>query len=283
MSVEPTSSPGGPDPAAMAMEILARQLTETVTAAGGIALAMFQSGVKSWTKGNNSPVTEADMAVDAFLHRHLTALDPGIGWLSEESADGPARLGVERLWVVDPIDGTRGFMAGGHDWAVSVALVELGRPILAALYAPASDEMFTAVAGRGAARNGVPLEVAPRRGLDGAKVAGPAAEIDLLSRRAAVEPLPRIRSLALRLARVATGEIDIAFAAGNSNDWDLAAADLIVHEAHGLLTTREGTPLTYNAPEPRHPPLICAGPALHAALVGAVPQTPFFNASPDTQ
>ncbi|MDI4658230.1 3'(2'),5'-bisphosphate nucleotidase CysQ [Xanthobacter autotrophicus] len=276
MSVEPTRGPDGPDPAP-----LARQLTETVTAAGEIALAMFQAGVKSWTKGNNSPVTEADMAVDAFLHRHLTALDAGIGWLSEESADGPARLGARRLWVVDPIDGTRGFMAGGHDWAVSVALVEQGRPILAALFAPATGELFTAEAGRGAVRNGIPLKVAPRHTLDGARVAGPPADLDTLARRAPVERLPRVRSLALRLARVATGEIDVAFAAGNSNDWDLAAADLIVHEAHGLLTTRDGTPLTYNAPEPRHPELICAGPALHAALVERAPPPPFFNATLD--
>ncbi|MFG1317406.1 3'(2'),5'-bisphosphate nucleotidase CysQ [Xanthobacter autotrophicus] len=276
MSVEPTSGPDGPDPAP-----LARQLTETVTAAGEIALAMFQAGVKSWTKGNNSPVTEADMAVDAFLHRHLTALDAGIGWLSEESADGPARLGTRRLWVVDPIDGTRGFMAGGHDWAVSVALVEEGRPVLAVLFAPATGELFTAEAGRGAVLNGTLLKVAPRHTLDGARVAGPPADLDALARRASVERLPRIRSLALRIARVATGEIDIAFAAGNSSDWDLAAADLIVHEAHGLLTTRDGMPLRYNAPDPRHPALICASPALHAALVESAPPPPFFNTTLD--
>ncbi|MFG1345844.1 3'(2'),5'-bisphosphate nucleotidase CysQ [Xanthobacter autotrophicus DSM 431] len=272
MSVETTSAAGGPAPNRTVTETLAGQIAETAAAAGAIALAMFRDGVKSWTKGNNSPVTEADLAVDRYLKAHLTALDPEAGWLSEESVDGPERLATRRLWVVDPIDGTRAFMAGGTDWAVSVALVEDGRPVAAALFAPATDELFTAVHGRGARRNGAALAAGARAHLEGAAVSGPAADLDALSHIAPVHKLPRVRSLALRLARVATGEIDIAFSGGNSNDWDLAAADLVVHEARGRLTTREGALLRYNAPDPRHAPLICSAASLHPAALSAARQ-----------
>lgn len=273
MSAEPNSGRGGSVPAVTVSPHLASQLTDAVVAAGEIARAMFRAGVKSWTKGNNSPVTEADMAVDRFLHQRLTAIDPAFGWLSEESADNPERLGLRRLWVVDPIDGTRAFMAGGSDWAISAALVEDGRPVAAALFAPESGELFTAVAGGGAWRNNSPLRAGSRASLEGATVSGPTPDVDALARIAAISALPRVRSLALRLARVATGEIDIAFSGGNSNDWDLAAADLVVHEAHGRLTTRAGDMLRYNAPDPRHAPLICTGAALYDAALAAARRT----------
>ncbi|MEP9352356.1 3'(2'),5'-bisphosphate nucleotidase CysQ [Xanthobacter sp. KR7-65] len=282
MSIETTSAGGGAALPSALDDAFARQVTDTVTAAGELALAMFRAGLKTWTKGNDSPVTDADMAVDAFLRERLTALDPAIGWLSEESVDGPERLAARRLWVVDPIDGTRAFMAAGADWAVSVALVEDGRPVAAVLFAPASGELFTAVAGAGALHNGRPLAIAPRTRLDGARVAGPAADLDAIARTAPIERLPRIRSLALRLARVATGEIDVAFSGANSNDWDLAAADLIVEEARGLLTTRDGARLRYNAPVPRHASLVCAGAPLHAEALGALKAEVFLKAKLDT-
>ncbi|MFG1298514.1 3'(2'),5'-bisphosphate nucleotidase CysQ [Xanthobacter sp. V3C-3] len=287
MSVETTSGRGDPGtaapvlatphPASAETAALARRLVDVVAEAGEMALSMSRAGVRSWTKGNDSPVTEADMAVDAFLRRSLEALDPAIGWLSEESADTPARLAVRRVWVVDPIDGTRAFMAGGPDWAVSAALVEDGRPVAAALFAPVTQEMFTALAGHGAQRNGTRLAAPPRGGLAGARVAGPPSDMDAIARVAPVERLPRIRSLALRLARVATGEIDLALSAGNSADWDLAAADLVVHEAAARLTTRAGAHLIYNRADPRHPALVCAGDALHAATLAAPQLSDFFS------
>lgn len=289
MSVRPTSIGAGNamaiDPAAKAgpneppVEELARHLADAVTAAGELALAMRRAGVKSWTKGNSSPVTEADMAADRLLFSRLAGLVPGYGWLSEESADDPARLSARRAWIVDPIDGTRGFMEGSPDWAVSAALVEDGTPLLAALFAPASAELFLATRGAGASRNGMPLAITPRADLRGAAAAGPAGTLDILSRTAELRRLPRTRSLALRIARVATGEIDLALSAAQSNDWDLAAADLIVREAAGRLTTFAGEALRYNAPSPRHPPLVAAGTALHAAALAALHggEKPFSN------
>ena len=274
MSIRPPF-PGAGDAAAaaaagIAFESLAGPLAEAVEAAGALALSLFGAGVKSWTKGNNSPVTEADLAVDRLLFERLSAIDPGFGWLSEESADSPARLDARRLWVVDPIDGTRGFMAGSADWAVSAALVEDGVPVLAALFAPVSAELFLARSGGGATQNGLGLAIADREALSGASAAGPAPSVDRLAHAADVVRLPRSRSLALRLARVATGEIDIAISGDAANDWDLAAAHLIVREAGGALTSFSGAPVRYNAPSPRHPPLLCAGHALHAKALAVL-------------
>lgn len=258
---------GAPDPAAREAPVLARQLADAVAAAGEIARAMRRAGVASWTKENNSPVTEADIAVDQFLRERLMDIGPNFGWLSEETADSPARLSAGSIWVVDPIDGTRAFMAGDADWTVSAALVENGRPVVAALFAPVTEEMFVAARGHGASRNGAPMRASARTALEGASVSGPEPEINAFRPRARFDRRPRVRSLALRLARVASGELDLALASPNANDWDLAAADLLVEEAEGRLSGYGGAPLLYNSPVPRHDRLICAGLPLHAAVL----------------
>ena len=249
--------------------IAARHLSDAVVAAGAVAVAMFRAGVKSWSKENDSPVTEADMAVDAMLRARLSALAPDYGWLSEETADEPSRLQRRRVWIVDPIDGTRAYMAGGADWCVEAALVEDGRPIAGALFAPVTDELFVAVLGGGATRNGQPIHASARTSVEGASVNGPAMWLDHIETRVPVRRTTRIRSLALRMARIATGELDAAFAAPNAHDWDLAAADLLVHEAGGRLTTLDGLPLAYNAPVPRHGALVSAGTTLHPSMLDA--------------
>jgi myo-inositol-1(or 4)-monophosphatase len=124
------------------------QLDAAVRDAGGLALSMFGKPIRQWTKGpSSSPVCEADIAVDALLRQRLTGGDNAFGWLSEETADDAARLTARYVWVVDPIDGTRAYIAGEPDWAISAALIENGRPIVACLYAPALDEFFAARAG----------------------------------------------------------------------------------------------------------------------------------------
>jgi myo-inositol-1(or 4)-monophosphatase len=243
-------------------------LASSVREAGALALSMFRTPLKNWTKGVSSPVCEADIAVDALLRERLGAAEPSVGWLSEESVDDPARLTARFVWIVDPIDGTRAYIAGLPEWAVSAALVEKGRPIVACLFAPATDEFFAAVAGGGATRNGAPIAVTPGRELGGIRIAGPK---NFLEKLPAFTPpatiVPRIPSLALRLARVAQGSIDATIAGGASHDWDLAAADLLVHEAGGALTPFGGEPLVYNRPEPRHGMLVAAGRDRHAALL----------------
>ena len=246
-------------------------LAAAVREAGALALSLFGTPLKQWTKGASSPVSEADIAVDTLLRERLTAIDPAISWLSEESADDPARLDASLVWIVDPIDGTRGYIAGLPDWTVSVALVEDGRPVIACLFAPVTDEFFMAVAGRGATRNGAAIHATAGASLADIRLAGPKNFLERVSKIAPpFSVIPRVHSLALRLARVADGSIDGAIAGGNSHDWDLAAADLLVHEAGGALTPLGGGPLTYNRAVPRHGMLIAAGQNRHAALVELV-------------
>ena len=247
----------------------AARLAEAVREAGALALAMFKTPLKNWTKGEAlSPVSDADIAVDVLLRERLTGDGESIAWLSEESVDDLARLDAPYVWIVDPIDGTRAYIAGLPDWAVSAALVENGRPVVGCLYAPVSDEFFFAIAGQGASRNGAAIAASAGTELAQARIAAPRKFIDRLQ---AIVPsfdvMPRTRSLALRLARVAEGTFDAAIAGGSSHDWDLAAADLLVHEAGGALTPLGGGTVTYNCPVPRHGMLVAAGRDRHAALL----------------
>jgi myo-inositol-1(or 4)-monophosphatase len=247
----------------------AARLADSVREAGLLALSMFKTPLKNWTKGEAlSPVSDADIAVDVLLRERLTSDGAAIAWLSEESVDDPARLEARYVWIVDPIDGTRAYIAGLPDWAVSAALVENGRPVAACLYAPVSDEFFMAVADQGARRNGVAITATSGAQIEQARIAGPKKFLERV--QAIVPPfavMPRTRSLALRLARVAEGTFDAAIAGGNSHDWDLAAADLLVHEAGGALTSFGGDAVTYNRPVPRHGTLVAAGRDRHAALL----------------
>jgi myo-inositol-1(or 4)-monophosphatase len=247
-----------------AWSALGRLLEAAVRNAGALAREAFGKPVKTWLKDHGSPVSEIDMAVDALLRRELAAIAPDAGWLSEETP--PAGLTAPRLWIVDPIDGTRAFIAGRPDWTISVALVEAGRPVVAALYAPVTEEFFLAAAGAGARRNGIPIGVSGGDAIAGARIAGPRSLLDRLG--AAVPDLaimPRVHSLALRLARVADGTLDIALAGRDARDWDLAAADLLVHEAGGALTTPEGTRIAYNGATATHGGLVAASkPRLRA-------------------
>jgi myo-inositol-1(or 4)-monophosphatase len=247
----------------------AARLADVLREAGEIALKTFRGEVRSWTKDHNSPVSDADIAVDSFLRERLSR--PGIGWLSEESPDDLARLDGERAYIVDPIDGTRSYLAGREDWSIAAALVERGRPVAAAIYAPALREMYVAAASGGSSLNGVRIKATPGASLDGARIAGPQQYLERIAKAApGVVALPKIHSLALRLARVAGGQIDAAFASTNARDWDLAAADLLVHEAGGAMTGVSGKPLVYNLHNPVHGALIAAGGARHDTLIGLV-------------
>ncbi len=240
--------------------------------AGALAMTFFRKDPKTWPKGDSSIVSEADIALDQLLFSRLTAARPDYGWLSEETADDLARLSRERVFVVDPIDGTRGFLAGGNEWTVSLAVVENGYPVAAALFAPSLNLMFEAKAGRGATRNGRPMQVSPRQELAGASVAGSkrlirdALEIGGVS----LDYYGFVTSLAYRFALVAAGEVDAGIARAGSHDWDLAAADLLVHEAKGRLADLAGNRPRYNEREPRHPTLLATNSALGDAMAELV-------------
>jgi myo-inositol-1(or 4)-monophosphatase len=250
-------------------EIL-RPLRAAVADAGKLALSKFRNNVRTWNKENASPVTEADLAVDNFLRERLTGIDPAVGWLSEETVDAPERLVKDRLWIVDPIDGTRSFVAGREDWAICAALVERGRPVAAVVELPATNESFAAIKGGGATKNGQRISASTTTDAGRAAIARPAKLNEALSALGNTVEVPRIHSIAVRLSRVATGEVDAALAAANANDWDLAAADLLVHEAGGKLTDAGGRTPVYNLATHIHGALIAAGSTLHPRLVSAL-------------
>jgi len=227
--------------------------------AGEIALSFFGGDPKTWFKDNKSPVSEADLAVDGYLAEVLLAARPDYGWLSEETTDNSDRLECQRVFIVDPIDGTRAFLAGGDEWTVALAVVENGRPTAGVVYSPVRQEMFTAIAGKGAFINGEALEVSGQANILGASLTGPhsiAANKDVLN--AGFKRSANIRSLAYRIALVAAGRVDVAAARGSASDWDLAAADLLVQEAGGRLTDLSGQGVRYNQAVTRHPALIAA-------------------------
>ena len=243
-------------------------LIETVRDAGALALRMQGTALRKWTKSGSSPVSEADIAANDLIESRLRAAAPDRGWLSEESADDPSRLGKALTWIVDPIDGTRGYLAGREDWCVSVALVDGAVPVLAAVFAPVTNEFFFAQRGGGATLNGKSLQATAGTTIDFSRMAGPKPMVQRLSDRGRdIALYPRIGSLALRLCRVADGVLDAAFAGGASKDWDLAAADLIVHEADGRLTELAGDPILYNRRDVTHGTLLAAGRDRHAHLV----------------
>ena len=243
-----------------------RQRLETILGeAGQIAMRQWPGAghmVESWDK-DGSPVCAADIEVDGFLKRELGALLPAAGWLSEETVDDPARLSRSLIWLVDPIDGTRDFLRGRTGWAVSVALISEGRPLVGLLAAPARDEMWTAVAGQGAFRNGAPLTASTREQFAGARVPTdslPREDGDLVM-------VGKPNSIALRIARVAADEADLVATLRWGFEWDVAAAALIAREAGARVTDAFGQPLAYNKRDPRAFGLLACAPAIHQAAV----------------
>ncbi len=253
-------------------------IEEAAREAGDIARRYFRRDPQVWQKDNDSPVSEADYAVDRFLAERLVGARPEYGWLSEETTDDPARLQRQTVFIVDPIDGTRAFVEGKEDWTVSIAIVSDKRPVAAALYAPIHEEMFLACAGSGTRMNGSAVHAAATDSAEHARLAGP---WPLLKPVAARHPgfvnAGFIPSLAYRFAQVGDGRLDAALARKNAHDWDIAAADLLIAEAGGKLTDASGATILYNTPEIRHPPLLAAAPDLHDMLRRMIFEVPESN------
>ena len=240
---------------------------KAVCEAGDLALAAWREGAAPatgvWEKSKGHPVSETDLAVDALLKQRLGALAPNIGWLSEETVDHPDRLSMSRQWLVDPIDGTRDFIRGRTGWAVSVALISAGRPLLGMLDAPARGEFWHGEAGQGSWRNGVRLVASQRKQLSGARV--PANVLPRID--ADLTPVDQPNSIALRLAMVAADEADLLATLRWGFEWDIGAAALIAREAGAVVTDVFGEPLNYNKRDPRAFGVLATAPAIHAAAV----------------
>ncbi len=240
----------------------------TVREAGEIARGYFQADFEKWDKGNDDPVTQADIEIDHFLREQLLQAHPDFGWLSEETDDDPVRLGKRHVWVVDPIDGTRAFIKGKPDFTICCALVVERKPVFGLVFNPITDEMFSAYEGKGAHLNDQAISVSAANQVEGCRMLG---DKPMFKHPAWERPWPDMHietrnSIALRMVMVATGEWDACLALNWKSDWDIAAADLIVREAGGRVTDHHGDGFTYNQENTRHRSLVAAGPALHAAL-----------------
>jgi myo-inositol-1(or 4)-monophosphatase len=254
-----------------------RALIETaVRKAGDIARGFFGGDYKKWDKGKGQPVTDADLAVDKYLRETLTGARPDYGWLSEETKDTPARKTKEFLFVVDPIDGTIAFMKGRPHFTVCVALVRGHRPMIGAVYNPMLDEFYAAAEGQGATLNGKTIHISQRDTLEGCRMLGDRALLesprwnDPPNRPWPPMQIENRNSVAYRMALVACGAFDATLALSAKRDWDMAAADLIVCEAGGIVTTHDGRIPRYNGEQAIQPSIICAGPALHRQILARV-------------
>lgn len=240
---------------------LAEAVSAIAAEAGRLALARYGSDVEKWEKSPNNFVCEVDLAVDELLRARLSALLPDAGWLSEETADDLARLSRRRVWVVDPIDGTRDFLRHRPGWAVSVALVEDGQPVIGVLDAPVRGEHWLAVKGQGATLDGAPIAVSDRTDLTGARV--PADDLSRVDRHLVKVDKPN--SIALRMAMVAAGQADLLATFRWGADWDIAAAVLIAREAGAKVTDALGKKIRFNTPRGESFGLLATTPGIHAA------------------
>ncbi len=245
-------------------------LLEAAEAAGAVALSFFGRAPQVWEKdGAAGPVTEADLAANALLAERLRAARPDYGWLSEETPDDSARLDCARVFIVDPIDGTRAFIAGEAGWCVALAVAERGRPIAAAAVFPVLGAAYGAHEGGGAARDGAPIAPSYRAALEGAHVLAGAPQFEA---RHWAGPAPVVRrdfrpSMVHRMVMVAEGAADAAVSFRGTWEWDAAAGELIAREAGCTVTDGLGARIVYNAPHPRAAGLVAAPPRLHAALM----------------
>lgn len=231
----------------------AQILHHAVRAAGAEALKMAADGFEIHTKADLSPVTSADLAVNHILFRHLLDAFPDDGWLSEESPDNAVRLDKARVWVIDPIDGTSAFIRREPEFCISVALIEDGRPILAAVFNPSTDELYAATRGGGLHLNDRPVPSPHERSVNGTTVALNPWEQQLgrfnaLDAHITGRPM---RSIAWALALAASGRIQAVATWESQNEWDIAAGALLVQEGGGQVSDGTGAPLRFNQQDPR--------------------------------
>lgn len=243
-------------------------LEDSVRAAGAIAREIFAGHCKTWHKTDGSPVTEADIAVNTYLNGALRAARPEYAWLSEETEDDNSRFVAPRVFVVDPIDGTLAFVKRRPHFTVCVAVVENEQPVSSCVYNPITDECFLAAAGEGAFLNGERIHVSATESLENCNLLASKTTLTDPRWNAPWPPMhvENPNSIAYRVALVAAGKFDAGITMAALHDWDLAAADLIIREAGGLLTSVEGAAPRYNRADVVQPSALAAGPKLHAVL-----------------
>jgi len=227
--------------------------------------------VQAEFKAGHDPVTEADRAVDAALRQNL--LRAGEGWLSEESADDLSRLDKPRVWVVDPLDGTREFVMGLPEFCVSIGFVENGKPVAGGIYNPATKETFLGAVDAGLLYNGQPAHPSQRSSLDGALILASRSEVKRGDWKQFEDTTFKVRpmgSVAYKLALVSAGLADITFTLTPKNEWDVVAGAALVLSGGGFVSTLERTDLTANRRNPLLSGLLASGPLLKEQVLALV-------------
>ena len=249
-------------------------LCAAVRDAGAVALDFFRGDFAVREKKPGDPVTDADHAVNDALRARLTQARPDYGWLSEEGPDDSGRRAAARCWVIDPIDGTKGFVAGNEEWVVSAALVEAGRPVAAAILNPATGAFFDAVRGGGTRRDGKAVRATRAASMHRLVIGSSRNEQrrQLWTHLVTAATVKAIDAIAYKLALVADGTLDATIALRPKSDWDIAAGDLLIAESGGVMTDADGNRLRYNQAKVIHPNLIAAGPVIYPALRAVLDQ-----------
>ncbi len=248
-----------------------RAVVEVVEGASRLVLELLRDPIRDWAKGDASPVTSIDIAVDRFLFKQLRPLFPAAGWLSEETADNMERLNYRYLWVVDPIDGTRALIAGQPEFCVSVGLVETGvGPLLGIIANPSTGELFYGVKGRGAFdREGARLRVKREWHPETAKVLVSRSDLGrgLWKGLHDEQHLQPLGSLAYKMALVAQGRFDGHATPMPRSEWDAAAGMLLLEEAGGIATDAHGRTLRFNQRKPLYDGVVVASPLAHPQML----------------
>lgn len=242
-------------------------LTGSVIEAGQRALLMARDQVTVQTKADRSPVTSIDLEVNRLLETAIRTAFPNDGWLSEESPDTAARLSAARVWVIDPIDGTKALIARRPSFVISAALVEAGEPVLACIYNPSTGELFTARKGGGAQLNGHPIQAnAPATSPFPLLVNTSESESGRFRVLGDSVSLRALGSIAYSLALVAAGMAPAMLTFERENEWDVAAAALLIQEAGGTITDGSGRPFRFNQPTPTYQGTIAVSPVAKPAF-----------------
>lgn len=230
------------------------------------AVAPYTPGSVAWDdKGGGDPVTAADHAIDRVLAEMLPR--PGEGWLSEETVDDRSRLDAHRVWVVDPLDGTREFVQGIPEWCISVGLVEAGRPVAGGVLNPATGELIIGSLETGVELNGAPASVVSRPGLSGATVLASRSEVrrgEWDGYQDAPFQVKPCGSVAYKMAAVAAGLVDATWTLVPKNEWDVAAGVALVQAAGGEVSHVDGSLRAFNQADTLMPNLLAANPAILA-------------------
>ena len=249
-------------------------LIKAAQRAGEIATKFTGPEAKRWDKPDGAgPVTEADLAVNAMLEDMLPKARPDYGWLSEETEDTTDRLSKDRVFIIDPIDGTRSFASGSRTWAHALAVAEKGVVTAAVIYLPQRDLMYTAAKEQGARCNDAPISTSTLSDLNMAEVLAARPVLDAHHWHGGTVPSftrSHRPSLAYRMARVADGGFDAMVTLWPSWEWDIAAGDLILREAGGSISDRMGLPLRFNNPTPQLDGVVAANADLHRELITAL-------------